>query len=61
MRKRFVLAAVAAVAALAVVWSVTTLAKPKGGTTEASAPVSPHEIMVRQGSSLPVEFWSHPY
>ena len=28
MRKRFVLAAVAAVAALAVVWSVNTLAKP---------------------------------
>jgi hypothetical protein len=44
-----------------VVWSVTTLAKPKGGALEASAPVSPHDIMVRQGSSLPVEFWSHPY
>jgi hypothetical protein len=43
MRKRFVLAAVAAVAAIAVVWSV------------------PHDIMVTQGSSLPVEFWSHPY
>jgi hypothetical protein len=60
MRKRFVLAAVAAVAAIAVVWSVTTLAKPKGGALEASAPVSPHDIMVTQGSSLPVEFWSHP-
>lgn len=55
MRKRFVLAAVAAAAAIAVVWSVTTLAKPKGGALEASAPVSPHDIMVRQGSSLPVE------
>jgi len=61
MRKRFVLAAVAAAAAIAVVWSVTTLAKPKGEALEASAPVSPHEIMVRQGSSLPVEFWSPPY
>jgi hypothetical protein len=60
MRKRFVLAAVAAVAAIAVVWSVTTLAKPKAAL-EASAPVSPHDIMVTQGSSLPVEFWSHPY
>ena len=38
MRKRFVLAAVAAVAAIAVVWSVTTLAKPKGAALEASAP-----------------------
>jgi hypothetical protein len=61
MRKRFVVATVAAVAAVAVVWSVTTLAKPKGGTTEASAPVSPHEIMVTQGNSLTVEFWSPPY
>jgi hypothetical protein len=61
MRKRFVVATVAAVAAIAVVWSVTTLAKPKGGTTEASAPVSPHEIMVTQGNSLTVEFWSPPY
>jgi hypothetical protein len=61
MRKRFVLATVAAVAAIAVVWSVTTLAKPKGGTTEASAPLSPHDIMVKQGSSLPVEYWTHPY
>jgi hypothetical protein len=61
MRKRFALAAVAAVAALAVVWSVTTLAKPKGGTTEGSASVSAHDIMVKQGSSLPVEFWSPPY
>ena len=60
MRKRFVLAAVAAVAAIAVVWSVTTLDKPKA-PLEASAPVSPHDIMVTQGSSLPVEFWSHPY
>jgi len=61
MRKRFALAAVAAVAALAVIWSVTTLAKPKGGTAEGSASVSPHEIMVKEGSALPVEFWSPPY
>ena len=59
MRKRFVLAAIAAVAAIAVVWSVSTLATPK--VTEASAPVSPHDIMVKQGNSLPVEYWTHPY
>jgi hypothetical protein len=50
MRKRFILAAIAAAAALAT---------PK--VTEASAPVSPHEIMVKQGNSLPVEYWTHPY
>ena len=38
MRKRFVLAAVAAAAAIAVVWSVTTLAKPKGGGTGSVSP-----------------------
>jgi hypothetical protein len=54
MRKRFILAAIAAAAAVAGVWSVSTLATPK--VTEASAPVSPHEIMVKQGNSLPVEY-----
>jgi hypothetical protein len=59
MRKRFILAAIAALAAVAVVWSVATLATPKA--TEASAPVSPHDIMVKQGNSLPVEYWTHPF
>ena len=59
MRKRFILAAIAAAAAVAGVWSVSTLATPK--VTEASAPVSPHEIMAKQGNSLPVEYWTPPY
>ncbi len=59
MRKRFILAAIAAAAAVAGVWSVSTLATPK--VTEASAPVSPHHIMVKRGNSLPVEYWAHPY
>jgi len=59
MRKRFILAAIAAAAAVAVVWSVSTLATPK--VTEASAPVSPHHIMVKQRNSLAVEHWAHPY
>ena len=59
MRKRFILAAIAAAVAIAAVWSVSTLARPK--VTEASAPVTPHHIMVKQGNSLPVEYWAHPY
>jgi hypothetical protein len=59
MHKSFVLAAIAAVAAGAVVWSVSTRATPKA--TEASAPVSPHHIMVKQGNSLPIEYWTHPF
>ena len=59
MRKRCILAAIAAVVAVAAVWSVSTLATPK--VTEASAPVAPHQIMVKQGNSLPVEYWAHPY
>ena len=59
MRKRFILAAIASVVAVAAVWSVSTLATPK--VTEASTPVSPHDIMVKQGNSLPVEYWTHPY
>src|SRR5262249_62405130 len=26
-----------------------------------SAPVSPHEIMIKQGRNLPVEYWAHPF
>jgi hypothetical protein len=59
MRKSFVLAAIAAVAVGAAVWSVSTRATPKA--TEASAPVSPHDITVKQGNSLPVEYWMHPF
>jgi hypothetical protein len=30
--------------------------------TEApGGPVSPHEIMVKQGRSLPVEYWADPF
>jgi hypothetical protein len=29
--------------------------------TETSAPVLPHEIMIKQGRSLPVEYWAHPF
>jgi hypothetical protein len=57
---KIMFAGIAALAAIAVVWSVSTLAKPKFGT-EASAPMAPHEIMVKQGNSLPVEYWAHPF
>ena len=51
MRKRFILAAIAAAAAVAGIWSVTTLAKPKGAALEASAPVSPHDSHAGQQSA----------
>jgi hypothetical protein len=51
MRKIGVLAAIAAViAAAAGLWFTGTFDKPK-------AAVSPHEIMVKQGRILPVEYW----
>ena len=63
MNKRIVLLAIAAVAGIAIVWSVSTLARPKvtDKGQEASAPISPHDVMVKQGNSLPVEYWAHPY
>jgi hypothetical protein len=30
-------------------------------STEELAPVSPHEIMIKQGRTLPVEYWAHPF
>ena len=65
MRKLIVLAGIAVIAAIAVVWSMSTLATPKiGGKAEvstAAAPLAPHDIMVRQGKGLPVEHWTDPF
>jgi hypothetical protein len=65
MRKIIIVAGIVALAALAAVWSMSTLAKPKGAgkveATEASAPVSPHEIMVRQGKDVQIEYWADPF
>ena len=65
MRRIIILAAIAAIAATTAVWSIAMFAKPKvagqARATETSAPVSPHEIMVKQGRSIPVEYWAHPF
>ena len=71
MRKIVVLAAIAALIAAAVgIWSTATFDGPKvagkvAGEVQATeapgAPVSPHEIMVKQGRHLPVEYWADPF
>jgi len=67
MRKIVVLAAIAALIAAAVgIWSTATFDRPKVAgdvqATEApSAPVSPHQIMVKQGRNLPVQYWADPF
>ena len=71
MRKIVVLAAIAALIAAAVgIWSTATFDGPKvaakvAGEVQATeapgGPVSPHEIMVKQGRSLPVEYWADPF
>ena len=67
MRKIVVLAAIAALITAAVgIWSTATFDRPKiAGDVQAtegpSAPVSPHEIMVKQGGVLPVEYWADPF
>ena len=65
MRKMIIFAAVAVIVAATAVWSIATFARSKlggpGHATETSAPPSPHEIMVKQGRSLPVEYWADPF
>ncbi len=65
MRKSILFAAIVVVTATAAVWSIATFARSKGAgpvqATETSAPVSPHEIMVKQGRTLPAEYWAHPF
>jgi len=65
MRKSILFVAIVVVTATAVVWSIATFARSKGAgpvqATETSAPLSPHEIMVKQGRTLPAEYWAHPF
>jgi len=61
MRKMIIFAAIALIVATAAVWSIATFASSyfagPVAATETSAPTSPHEIMVKQGKNLPVEYW----
>jgi hypothetical protein len=59
MRKLIILTAMVAIAVTAIVWSIGTVARPKfaGNVADTAAPISPHELMVKQGKTLPVEFW----
>ena len=65
MRKRIILAAMAAAAVIVFTWSISTLARPKVAgkdeVTETSAPISPHDITVQQGNMQPLEYWAHPF
>jgi hypothetical protein len=65
MRKIILLAAVAVIAATAVAWSIVAFSRPKTAfhvqSTEEKASVSPHEMMIKQGSTLPAEYWAHPF
>jgi hypothetical protein len=65
MRRIIILAAIAVIAATTAVWSIAIFAKPKVAdhvrATATSAPVSPHEIMIKQGRTIPVEYWAHPF
>ena len=60
MRKIITLAAIIIIAAVAVVWAKSS-SGPRGAieveATEASAGISPTEIMVKRGKNLPVERW----
>jgi hypothetical protein len=65
MRKVILLAAVAVIAATAAVWSIVTFSKPNPAfqvqSTEEKASISPHEVMIKQGRTIPVEYWAHPF
>ena len=52
------LAGLAAVTTIFVVWSMSTFAKPKlVGKADVSATIWPHEIMMQHGGNLLVEYW----
>jgi hypothetical protein len=56
--------AVAAIVGSVTFWTIATHVKSNAAhvqATEASGPVSLHEIMVKQGKSIPVEYFAHPF
>jgi hypothetical protein len=65
MRRMIILAAMAVIAATTAIWSIVMFAKPQvvgdAQATDTPAQISPHEIMIKQGSILPVEYWAHPF
>jgi hypothetical protein len=64
MRKIITVAAIIGIAAVAVVWSKSLSGLGKGievEATEASAAISPTDIMVRNGKNLPVGRWEPAY
>jgi hypothetical protein len=65
MRKRIIAAAVGVIAVTAIAWSAVHARQSKidgkGEVTHASAPMSPHDEMIKRGSSLPVAYWAHPF
>ena len=65
MRKIIIIGGIVVVAAVAAIWSMSTLAKSKIAgkveATQASAPISPHDIMIQQGRDIQIEYWAHPF
>jgi predicted membrane protein len=65
MRRIVILSIIVAIAAIAVAWSVSTIARPKQTgkveATETSAPISPHDITVIHGKGFPIERWQDPF
>jgi len=55
MRKSILFVAVVVITATAAVWSIATFARSK-----VVGPVQATE-MVKQGRTLPVEYWAHPF
>ena len=50
--------------ATVVVWTIAAHVKSNSAhlqATEASTPASPHDISVKQGNSVPVEYFPHPF
>jgi hypothetical protein len=57
MRKFITVTGILVIAALAIAGSRSSKVEAPVG----SAPISPHEIMVKQGNDLPVDYWAHPF
>jgi hypothetical protein len=61
MRKIFIIIGIVAVAAIAAAWSISTFPTPKAASKaraiQESGAISPHDIMVIRGKTLPNEQW----
>jgi hypothetical protein len=62
MRKIITVVGIVFISAIVIAWSKSERqASTRTEVPTSAASMSPHEIMAKQDSNLPADYWAHPY